>query len=135
MFKHTMMIISFVIASFFQPTAWSETKESPNSNDTKPIIVNAKEPHFTIRLRSNPTTGYRWYIRSYPADFISSVSHSIAKPSSTLIGAPTQEIFEFKINRAAFKAPHHFIIRFTYLRPFEANGKTEGRAFKVITGE
>lgn len=119
--------------SLYQVELCAENNPQTVTNDTKPIVVDSKQTHFTIRLKSNPTTGFRWFIRSYPPDFITPVKHSIEKPDSRLMGAPTQEWFEFKIKRSAFAAPHQFIIRFNYMRPFETNGRMEVRSFRILT--
>lgn len=133
--RQSSLYIIFIIMTFLASLSLAETKPAPISDDTKPIMVNANDPYVTIRLKSNPTTGYRWFIRSYPHAFIVPQQHSVEKQTSNLMGAPTQEVFTFKLNRIAFTAPHHFIIRFSYLRPFEASGKIDGRTFRITTGD
>lgn len=123
-----------VIWLFFSPIILAKTVIPQNpSNESKPILVEAKHPTFTVILASNPTTGYRWFIRSYPPDFIVPIKHSIIKSTAKLMGAPTQEVFVFKLNKVAFNAPHQFQIRFTYLRPFERSAKTDNKTFLIIT--
>lgn len=129
--KHALTMIVLMLCCH---TSIATTDTLPSS-DTKPLIVMNKQPTVSIRLKSNPTTGYRWFIRSYPPDFVVPVTHRVEKPTSTLVGAPTQEVFEFKLKPVAFKAPHQFIIRFSYFRPFESNGKVETKSFKIITDQ
>ena len=122
-----------LIMGAYQTILFAADNTQAVTSDSKPIVVDRKEAHFTIRLQSNPTTGYRWFIRSYPPDFITPVKHNMAKQDSKLIGAPTQELFEFKIKRSAFAAPHQFIVRFNYMRPFETGGRMEVRSFRILT--
>jgi len=134
MTKRILTYLLFMLFTLFFHTTISAAQQEPEpTDDTKPIVVEAKKPNFTITIKSNPTTGYRWFIRSYPFDYVVPLKHKFAKPTSNLMGAPTYETFEFKLKPAAFKAPHQFIIRFNYLRPFEMSGRVEGKTFRVLT--
>ena|ERR1700733_1727381 len=128
-----MLITMLLTMTSYMHTTHAATKEIEETNETKPIIVNAKQPRFTIRLESNPTTGYRWFVKSYPSNFVVPVKHIVEKPASDLTGAPTHEVFTFRVKPAAFTIPQELSIRFIYTRPFEQSHNNQSKSFRVMT--
>ena len=70
MLQRIINVLICIIVLSMSTLAFAEQKTTTPPTPTKPILVSSKEPTFTIYLKSNPTTGYRWFIKSYPADFI-----------------------------------------------------------------
>lgn len=126
--------ILLTLASYLH-TAHAAAEEVKETDEAKPIMLEAKNPRFTIRLESNPTTGYRWFVKSYPSAFIVPVKHRVEKPTSNLAGAPTHEIFTFKVKPAAFTIPQELAVRFIYTRPFEQSHNNQSKNFRVMTVE
>jgi inhibitor of cysteine peptidase len=101
----------------------------------KPVVmVTANKPQFDIRLRSNPTTGYSWFLKKYNANLIEPVKHVFEAPQNKkLIGAPGYEVWTFRVKPAGFVVPHQTTIHFIYARPWEAVGSSTDVVFKVMT--
>lgn len=83
------------------------------------ISITATQPTFTIKLKSNPTTGYLWSLTSYDHKLISLKKHYFQHGNPKLIGAPGFEFWTFKVNPSAFTAPHQTKIQFLYARSWE----------------
>ncbi|MBA3660731.1 MAG: protease inhibitor I42 family protein [Gammaproteobacteria bacterium] len=102
---------------------YSEAKQS--------ITVTSDQPVFTIKLKSNPTTGYAWFLRDYNHDLITPVKHSFTQPEQKLIGAPSYEVWVFKAKPTAFTVPHQTTIRMVYARPWSSADNSTQLVFSV----
>ncbi len=81
------LILSWTILGF--AVAPSHLKPNPVFTEEKPNIALAKnQPTFTIRLKSNPTTGFSWFLREYDSNLITPVKHQFIKQNTSLMGAP-----------------------------------------------
>ena len=84
------------------------------------IIVFSAKPTFTIKLKSNPTTGYSWVLQKSHARFITLIHHKFEPPQNKkLIGAPGYEVWKFRVLPGAFAARKQMRLRFKYIRPWE----------------
>lgn len=120
--KHLSM--SFIAAILLSYSVHLYAANVPITNPKQPIQVASKKPQFTIKLKSNPSTGYSWFINHYDAQLVTLVSHAYQPPTNAkLVGAPGVEVWTFKINRRAFLAPHMFNIQFVYARPWDLTDK------------
>lgn len=93
------------------------------------ITVTEQSPSFTIRLRSNPTTGYTWKLSQFTARFLTPSAHRFVMPETQMMGAPGFEEWSFQVKPNAFKTPTQSSITFVYERPWDAE---EGEARKVV---
>lgn len=109
------------------------SEEAIYTQDKTSIMVTADHPTFTFRLRSNPTTGYSWYLRDYDGKLIQPVRHSFEHPDKKLIGAPGFELWTFKATSAAFFVPQQTIIRMVYVRPWQEDTNATQVIFRVST--
>ena len=123
-------LITIILAAFIsgiavaEPTVYLQNK--PN------VVVTADQPTFTIKLASNPTTGYSWFLREYHPTFLTPVRHKFEPASNkALMGAPGFELWTFHVKREAFVVPQQTILRFVYVRPWEAPGRTQQVVFRV----
>ncbi len=109
--------------------------ESTTYTEDKPVVrVEAKSPQFSIRLKSNPTTGYSWYLRSYDSNVMQPVKQVYEPPvNKKLIGAPGYEVWTFRVKPAGFVVPMQTVIRFVYARAWEVNGQAKQVVFQVTT--
>lgn len=99
------------------------------------IIVSADHPEFTLKLKSNPTTGYCWLLENYDANFIVPVSHGYEKISNKkMIGAPSDELWTFQVKKSAFLVPTQTKIHLVYVRPWENSGDVKNIDFTVNIG-
>lgn len=88
---------------------------------TKPIVVTSRSPEFTITLKSNPTTGYSWFLKDYNSSVLKPISQKYHPPKKTLPGAGGSEVWKFKVNPQAFAVPQITKIELVYARPWEAS--------------
>lgn len=102
--------------------------------DQKPnIAVDASHPEFTIQLKSNPTTGYAWFLREYNHNLITPVKHKFQAPTTKMMGSPGYELWTFKVKPAAFVVPHQMVLRFVYSRPLQGADSSTQVVFRVTT--
>ena len=81
------------------------------------MTVSAKQQDFTIKMRANPTTGYRWFLQSYDKSLLKAVSYQyVASKNPKLIGAPGTAVFTFAPTQEAFAVPQSTTITFEYAR-------------------
>lgn len=98
------------------------------------ITISAKEPLFTLKLKSNPTTGYSWFLREYNANIIIPVKRQFEKEKDVkLMGAPGFELWTFKIKPQGFAVPQQTTLRFVYTRPWEGNDTGTQLVFHIST--
>lgn len=102
--------------------------EKPN------IVVSADRPSFTLKLKSNPTTGFSWFLRDENTDFIVVQKHTFQKPDSKLAGAPGFELWTFKLKPSAFIVPRQLTLRLVYTRPWVNDNVTQD-VFTISTVE
>ncbi len=127
---------SVLLAIFLLSTSMVFADNTPAT-----ITVHAKHPQFTIQLKSNPSTGYRWVLREYSERFLQMEEHHF-QPAKTrfLVGAPGYEVWTFHVKPTAFVTAQSLVIRFAYIRPWEANRanyhdapKAPSAVFHVLT--
>lgn len=106
-------------------TNYSETKTS--------IIVEAKHPEFVIKLISNPTTGYSWFLREYNSKLIIPISHHYESSNNSVAGAPGFETWTFRMKSDAFTVPLQTQIRLVYSRPWNTMENPKQIVFRIST--
>lgn len=102
----------------------------------RPIVVTRAKPVFTIILKSNPTTGYTWLLRSYDANLITPISRRFIPPNNErkfLAGASGYEKWVFRVKPAGFVVPQTTGITLVYIRPWD-DQSTQATNFRVVTG-
>lgn len=100
------------------------------------FIITQRDPQFTIQLKSNPTTGYTWFLKSYDHHFIVPTKHVFqANTHKKLIGAPGYELWSFTVKPNAFAVPHQTTIEFSYARPWEREQNSTLLVFRVSTSK
>lgn len=80
-------------------------KEEGNGDDGQQVVTEEARQtfnvetgqHFDFSLEANPTTGYTWRtVRSPDGGIVQLVSDSFLAPSSDLVGAPGEEVWQFQ---------------------------------------
>ncbi len=100
------------------------------------VLATANQPKFIIKLKSNPTTGYSWFLKEYNTHYLEPVKHEFqAAENRQRVGAPGYEVWTFKLKPAAFAVPLQTTLRFVYARPWEKSSQSTGVAFGVSTIE
>lgn len=129
--------IIFVLSALLFTTAIFAERGSPNTSvyteDKLGISVTADKPQFIIKLHSNPSTGYSWFLREYDDKIIVPVKHSYEAAKNKLVGAPGVDVWTFRVKASAFTVPQQTVIRFVYARPWEGGDQSKQIAFRVTT--
>src|SRR3990167_2982218 len=96
--KNMFQSLFFILVFIFSMPIFAETvKElskthSIYTEDIQNIIVTKGQTSFTLQLKSNPTTGYSWFLRNYDANLLTPVKHEFQKSNQKLMGASGYEI-------------------------------------------
>lgn len=84
----------------------------------------------TLRLESNQSTGYSWYLASYNGSRIRPVSQKFIAPSSGLAGAPGVSEWTFHVSENALLVPQLIRVKMVYARPWDlSSAKTKNYYF------
>lgn len=129
--------ISLLGLLFFNVVTFAaNNKKLPNTftEEKLSIIITSQQPVFIIKLKSNPTTGYSWFLRDYCSKIIVPVKHRFeASQDKKLVGAPGFELWEFHVKPDGFVVPQQTQIRFVYTRPWESGGEAKQLVFQLTT--
>jgi inhibitor of cysteine peptidase len=101
------------------------------TDPAKPIMVGKTSSTFTIKLKSNPTTGFSWFLVGYDSNVIKPVSHKYYAPNTKLVGASGYEKWIFKVKPAGFVVPQITKIQLAYTRPWNLENYRP-TTFKVV---
>lgn len=99
----------------------------------KPIVVSAKQPIITIQLNENPTTGYRWFIKDYPQQWLQLQKHVFIPPQANRPGTGGIAAWTFEVNKAALVAPHLLKIEYVYARSWDVQDHPTERTVVILT--
>jgi len=128
--------LSLLLMCFLPGLAMAATTSVPAVyTEDKPVAtILPDQPVFSIKLKSNPTTGFLWYLRSYDANVLEPVKHTFEPAANKkLIGAPGYEIWTFRVKPNGFVVPMQTFIRFVYGRSWETNSQANQFVFQVTT--
>ena len=120
--------------TFAQAPQQNQSNQADETYTEDKTNINVTEAHsiFTIKLKSNPTTGYSWFLRDYNPNLIEPIKHNFVKSDSTLMGAPGYEVWVFRAKPQAFIIPQQTTIRMVYTRPWQATDNGSQVIFHVF---
>ena len=121
-----LSVVMVAQAADNKPTAQNFT--DPN----KAIILKPDQTTFMLKLKSNPTTGYSYFLLHYDSNIITPVSRTYHAPEKSMPGAGGYEEWEFKAKPEAFTVPRATVITLVYAKPWEVQNPTSVN-FKIIT--
>jgi predicted secreted protein len=81
------------------------------------VFLNSNQSQFSLELKSNPTTGYRWEVMNYSKEKLTLMSSNYKQSQTMLIGSGGYQKFIFSV-----KHPEQTIdqwISLKYARPWE----------------
>lgn len=99
-------------------------------------VVTTQHPVATFKIRSNPSTGFTWHVKSFNHDLLKIQSHKMERPDKDKqrMGAPGYEVWQFKAKKPAFRAPHAIPIQLIYARPWMVNSQSsKTKTLYVVT--
>jgi inhibitor of cysteine peptidase len=126
-------VIALLGAVMFMQFAEAKVAPAVYTEDKPAVLLKPSDEEFVIKLRSNPTTGYSWFLRDYSPNLIVPVKHEYLAPDSKLVGAPGIEVWTFAVGKAALVVPQQTVIRFVYARPWATDDQGKQLVFKVTT--
>ena len=129
--KKILLSLVFILVSVMSVTAKSEN--NVYTEDKTNIVVTAQQPQFVLKLKSNPTTGYSWFLQDYDSNVILPVKHVFQSPAKGMMGAGGFDIWTFKVKPAGFAVPQRAVIRMIYARAWEKNESEKQVDFRVST--
>ena len=131
----TIKFIALLLLSCIIITGANAIVPNPPATAHKEAIIflNSTKPNFTITLSRNATTGYTWILKNPEVyTFVEQVGYKYEHGDSKLIGSGGQDIWQFRVRDAYFKAPVTFQLHFIYAQPWELNVGQE-KVFNVVT--
>ena len=131
--KKTIAMISLASVSILSAAIYADSNVKVVLTDPKKaIVVKQDNDEFTITMQANPTTGYGWYLTGFYSKYIEPEGMQFIPPTKQLMGAPGVDVWKFKIDDDAFKAPMLLTIRFVSMRPWDVStGKKQ--TYRVVT--
>jgi inhibitor of cysteine peptidase len=107
----------------------------PYTDASRAITVTADNPEFSIRLKSNPTTGYRWYLKAWPNNWLKVIGLNYSANNTALVGSGGEEVWHFKVLPKAFSARMLMSIEFVSIQPWNMQKVNESasQTFYVVT--
>lgn len=110
-----------ILLLFFSATLFASDK--PQFVDaTKPIIIKASHPNFSVRMKANPTTGYSWiYDAAHSSLLVVAIKEQYFAPVSELVGASGYDVWTFHVSPQAFTVPTKASVTLLYARPWQVN--------------
>jgi predicted secreted protein len=104
------------------------------SDPATTIYVRKEAPEFKLRLESNPSAGYSWFLKKCDTRLVNVTHHKLyPSRSQQQAGAPGYEEWVFKATPAAFMAPHITHVILVYARPSEVAHSQDQKKFTVVT--
>jgi inhibitor of cysteine peptidase len=119
---------------FFMSSIFASETIPTYTQDKTGFSVSVQNKEFIIKLKSNPTTGYTWFLTDYNAGLLEPVKQVFeAAANKKMIGASGYELWTFRMKPSAFVVPQQTLIRFVYSRPWEQSEPGQVETFRVTT--
>ena len=131
MVKKIVSVGMLLLALSLQIT--NAAKPAVFNDDKRNIHLVAPQTEFSLRVKSNPTTGYSWFLRDYNSALFTPIKHTREVATSGLIGAPGFEVFTFQVNPNAYVVPQASTISLVYMRPWQGLEGSSHLIFFVAT--
>lgn len=129
----TLFKLSFLMLSLLSIANAIETPTIYTAQKTH-ITITTAQPQFIIQLKSNPTTGFSWFLKKYNPQWIQPIKHHFQAPDNPkLIGAPGYELWTFKVKPEGFTKPLQTSMIFVYQRPWEKTNPATKLTFWIST--
>ena len=90
-------LLRFLTLTIIFVTSLAVAQANDFTDAKKALQVNPSSTLVTLKLKSNPTTGYSWFLVKYNESIMSPISHKYYAPTSQLVGAPGYEVWQFRV--------------------------------------
>ncbi len=103
-------------------SAKQSTNPASVANNATVVQLAPNNITFKVTLKSNPTTGFMWYLVQNNEKMIVPVSAKFSPPTNkNLIGAPGSVTWTFRATPDAFAVPRKITVQLLYARPWQPN--------------
>lgn len=117
-------LIVMVVARFSTKNAEQPTDQA-TADKTELTTETSVNSQFSIKLKSNPSTGFSWGAL-YDADFIELINSTFTPQDSALVGTGGEEVFTFKALKTGETK-----IEFIYSRKWESVQPAEKKTYTI----
>jgi predicted secreted protein len=90
------------------------------------------EQTYMLKLPSNPSTGYRWFLVKYNHHVLTLKSHQYFRAKTKLIGGEGLSVWQFSVSPSAYQAPMLGKVTLVYARPWEID-QAKPQTFYFVT--
>jgi len=134
-FLLSLLVPMISFAGKTSTTSLPAATKSPRSVAPANGVLTQEKPIYTLRLNSNPTTGFSWFMVDYPKKLVHVIKHQYVSPKSKLVGAGGYELWTFQATKAALAFPQVVKIVMMYARPWEINDQSTTQSFYITTAQ
>jgi inhibitor of cysteine peptidase len=118
-----MKKLSVFFATLFFLMAVMPAASFEYTQDEIKVRVSREHPQFTVKLKSNPSTGYSWSLSDYNARLIDVISHGYHASREKRPGAFSTEIWTFRVKSTGPQGLKPILLHFVYMRPWELSAQ------------
>jgi inhibitor of cysteine peptidase len=98
------------------------------SNNKKPIVLTQNHVKFSVILKSNPTTGYRWFLMLFDSSMVEPLKKVYHPPVEVMekdaaqspVGQTGYDEWRFRLRKTMINVPRVTTLVFCYMRPWMA---------------
>lgn len=105
------------------------------TDPNKAIQVTKKSPIIVLKIKSNPSTGYSWFLVNYDSTLITPISREFVPSEEKKTGSPGYELWRFSVNPTAFNVPRMTDIILQYIKPWVVPSKVRQLKFVIVIEE
>lgn len=105
---------------------------SPQAQKAITIALKKGQNTFSIKLTSNPTTGYRWYLGRCSHGILPLTAKYTAYKGK-LLGAPGSVVWHFKVQPSALDVPRVMKVQLVYMRAWDHSSASK-KTYWIVTG-
>lgn len=118
---NSLLRLLLVLAALNLGVARAAVPNDDFTDPAKPIYLDSKNTTLVVKLKSNPTTGYAWYLQSIDSPWLKPVSHRYMPPVSQLAGAAGYDLWTFTVDPNYQTVPFYSEIELIYTRAWQVN--------------
>ena len=101
---------------------------------TKVVTVSKNKRTFVIKLSSNATTGYGWFLQKVDRRLIQPISSRYLPPQNKkMMGAPGVSQWVFRVSSQALNVPQVLSLSLIYIRPWQPDAIAKTLHIKVVS--
>jgi inhibitor of cysteine peptidase len=93
------LLVSLLAVAFYPQSARAETKVIADADKGSEIRLKVGDT-LEVRLKSNPPTGYMWYVHKESTPLLKLDHQSETEPEESGVGRPVVQVFTFEPRRA-----------------------------------